>query len=77
MAAADIDPATYTVPEFAAIMGISESAAYRYCKARNGRPPLVPSFRLGRTVKISRAWVEGLLEGRYELGGQPVGSVTS
>lgn len=58
------DPATYSVKEFAAVMGISKASAYQLC---SGEPPQVPTVRLGRTIRISRAWVQGLLEGRYTL----------
>lgn len=59
-------------------MGISERAAYRLCEdGTNGEAPAVPHFRLGRTIRISKAWVEGLLEGRYQLVTPDTERVTS
>lgn len=57
---------TYSCKEFAAIMGISRAAAYRLCED-HGDGPRVPHFRLGRSVRISKAWVDGYLAGRHQL----------
>lgn len=67
MTRTEVDPATWSVAEFAALMGISETAAYRLCAPKDGQAPAVPNFRLGRTIRISKAWVAGLLDGRYEI----------
>ena len=53
---------TYSVEEFAAVMGISRAAAYRLTKSGE-----VPHFRLGTTIRISKHWVAELLSGRQEL----------
>lgn len=60
------DPATYSVEEFAAVMGISRAAAYRLCRPSEGEPRVLV-VQLGRTLRIPKAWVAKLLEGRAHL----------
>jgi excisionase family DNA binding protein len=58
-------PEIMTVPEAAAWLGIGRSAAYE--AARRGQ---LPTLRLGRKLRVSRAAVEhALLEGRRAAAG--------
>jgi excisionase family DNA binding protein len=58
-------PEIMTVPEAAAYLGIGRSAAYE--AARRGQ---LPTLRLGRKLRVSRAAVErALLEGRRAAAG--------
>lgn len=60
--ATDETPLPYTVEEFAALLRISKAHAYRLCAREQ-----IPHFRLGRTVRISRAWADDYLAGRVQL----------
>jgi excisionase family DNA binding protein len=53
-----IEPATYTVPEAAARLGIGLKLAYEMV-----RTGAIPSIRLGHKIKVSRVVLETMLSG--------------
>ncbi len=58
MAANHLEKRTYTVPEFAKLMGLGRSLVYQLVK--EGRMP-VPVIRLGKRIVVPRAAVDKLL----------------
>lgn len=52
----EIERATYTVPEAATVLGVSRNKAYRDVAAG-----VLPSVRLGRTVRVPKAAIDKLL----------------
>lgn len=54
------DPQTCTLPEAAAILGISERTAYRL--TADGEFP-VPVLAIGRCKRVSRRQLEAFIEG--------------
>lgn len=59
---------TYEVKEAAALLGIPRSTMYEYVS----RGLVEPAFRLGRSIRIPKWWVDDLLAGRAQLP-DPVG----
>ena len=57
-----IDRKTYTVDEFAKIIGIGRGTAYGAIKRGE-----IPHIRVGRRIVIPLQIVENLLAGRYNL----------
>lgn len=53
----------YTVPEAAELLRIPRSTMYEYV----ARGLVEPAFRLGRSIRIPKWWVDDLLAGRAQL----------
>ena len=54
---------TYRIEEAAELLGIPRSSMYEYVK----RGLVEPAFRIGRSIRIPRWWVDDLVAGRSRL----------
>ena len=61
--ATDENCRTYRIEEAAEVLGIPRSTMYEYVK----RGLVEPAFRIGRSIRIPRWWVDDLVAGRTQL----------